>query len=401
MNIKTLKETARAYALKNALAYGGKANQGAVVSGLFAEGLKKEDMGKFGKEISEVVKAVNGLSLEDQKKEFEKLKGKVSEREVREGLPELPDVGKKGVVMRFAPSASGATHIGHARTAALSFLYVQKYGGKFYIRIEDTNPENSVKEAYKMIKSEMNWLFRKQVEFVIQSERMELYYKYAEKLLKNNHAYVCTCSGDDFRNLAKAKQNCPCRDLNAKENLERWESMFDDFKAGEVVLRFRSDMKHPNPAMRDFPLARINEAEHVLQKKKYRVWPLMNLSVAVDDYEMGMTHIIRGKDHRDNAKRQELIYEALGWKKKLPWTGFIGRYKFSDLELSTTKTRQGIESGKYSGWDDPQLVTIASLKKKYKPETIWKFTEHTGMSEVDKTLDKKEFYKLLDGFEKA
>ena len=101
------------------------------------------------------------------------------------------------------------------------------------------------------------------------------------------------------------RKACNCRSLSVKENLERWKKMLDKkgYKTGEVVLRFKSSMQDSNPAMRDFPLARINETPHPLQKKKYRVWPLMNLAVTVDDIELKMTHVIRGKDHKDNAKR--------------------------------------------------------------------------------------------------
>lgn len=388
----------KAYSLKNAISHSGKAQQGAVVASLFHEGLKKEDMKKYGKKISEIVKEVNKLSLNKQKKEFEKLNESVSSRKVREGLPELPGVRKGKIVMRFAPSASGGFHVGHAMTGSLSYLFVKKYGGKFYVRIEDTNPENIYKPAYKMIKDESKWLFERKAKIIIQSERMNLYYKYAEKLIKKKSAYVCTCSGDKFREFVKERKNCPCRNLNVKENLERWKKMLKFFKEGEVVLRFKSDMKHNNPAMRDFPLARVNLTPHVLQKKKYRVWPLMNLAVAIDDIEMKMTHVIRAKDHRDNAKRQEMIFKVL--KKKFPWTGFLGRFKFKDMELSASKITAGIKSGKYSGWSDSKLPTIAALKKKYKPEAFWKFAERIGLSENDKVIDKKEFFTLLDSFNK-
>jgi glutamyl-tRNA synthetase len=151
--------------------------------------------------------------------------------------------------------------------------------------------------------------------------------------------------------------------------------------------------------MRDFPLARINLIKHPRQDKKYRVWPLMNLSVSVDDMEMGLTHIIRGKDHRDNAMRQKLIFEVFG--KEYPWEAYLGRYHFKDLKLSTSKFRKEIEDGKYSGWDDPKLPTIQSLKKRgYKPEAFWKMAEHIGLSEVDKTLEAKDFFRLLDEFNK-
>jgi len=170
------------------------------------------------------------------------------------------------------------------------------------------------------------------------------------------------------------------------------------FKGGEAVLRFKSGMKDKNPAMRDFPLARINLTKHPRQGNKYRVWPLMNLAVSVDDIEMKMTHIIRAKDHRDNSERQRMIYKVLG--KKFPWTAFLGKIKFKDLELSTTKIRKEIENGNYSGWNDPALPTIASLKKRYKPGAFWKFAEHIGLSETDKVMDKEEFFKLLDAFNK-
>ena len=158
-------------------------------------------------------------------------------------------------------------------------------------------------------------------------------------------------------------------------------------------------MKDRNPAMRDFPLARINLTEHARQGKKYRVWPLMNLAVAVDDIEDKMTHIIRAKDHRDNAERQKKIYIALGKEKQIPWTAFLGRYHFKDMELSTTKMRQAIEKKQYKGLDDLRLPTIASLKKQgYKPSAFWKFAEQVGLSESDKVLDKKEYFNLLNAF---
>jgi len=401
MDKKEIEKKTEAYALKNALSHKGKATQKSVISALFNEGLKKDELKKYLKKIFNVISKINSLSGREQEKKFEKLRGEISERKIREGLKELPNVNKQGVIMRFAPSASGPMHIGHAMTACLSFLYVKKYGGKFYIRIEDTNPGNIYKPAYKMLEKESKWLFGKSIKIMIQSSRLEIYYKYVERLLRKKAAYICTCSVENFKKFVSAKKNCPCRELNAKENLERWRKMLDKkgFNEGEAVLRFKSDMKHKNPAMRDFPLARINTKEHALQGKKYRVWPLMNLAVTVDDIETKMTHIIRGKDHRDNAQRQKMIFKIL--EKKFPWTGFLGRIKFKDMELSTTKIRQEIEKGKYSGWDDERLATIDSLKKQgYKPEAFWKFSEQVGLSESDKVIDKKEYFKLLDAFNK-
>ncbi|MBU1252204.1 MAG: hypothetical protein KJ905_03400 [Nanoarchaeota archaeon] len=403
--MKDFEKKARAYALKNAIAYDGVAKAGSVISALFNEGLEKNEVGKYSEKISKIVNEINSLSQEEQESEFKKSEKLVHEREGREGLPELPGAKKGKVIMRFAPSPSGPMHVGHALTASLSFLLVREYGGKFYVRIEDTNPDNIYPPAYKMLEDESKWLFDNDFIFVIQSDRMKLYYDYAEKLIKKESAYVCTCSSEEFKKFSEGMKDCPCRKLNVKENSSRWEKMLDKkgFDEGGAVLRFKTSggMKDKNPAMRDFPLARINLTKHPKQGNKYRVWPLMNLAVAVDDIEMKMTHIVRAKDHRDNAERQKRIYKALGLEKKTPWTAFLGKINFKDMELSTTKIREDIEKKKYLGWDDPKLPTIASLKKRgYKPSAFWKFAEKIGFSEADKVIDKEEFFKLLDAFNK-
>ncbi len=399
--MKIPEKTIRAYALKNAIHYGGKANQGAVISALFNEGLKKEEVKEHIKKISEIVKQINSLSLEEQEKEFEKLKKEVSEREHREGLSELPNVPKAGVVMRFRPAPSGPMHVGHIISNMINSLYVKKYGGKFYVVIDDTNPEETLAESYKNLKEDCGWIFGNVSEYFNASDRMKIYYEYAEKLIKRNSAYVCVCSQEEFKKFADEKKDCPCRKNSEKENLDKWEKMLDSkgYKEGEAVLRFKSNMQDSNPAMRDFPLARINLHKHPLQKNKYRVWPLMNLSVTADDIELKVTHIIRGKDHADNAKRQEMIYKSLGLEKKFPWTFFMGKIKFTDIILSKRKLNLAIKEGKYSGAEDARLPTVASLRKRgYKPEAFAKFAEQRGLTDVDKVISQKDFFEVINGF---
>ena len=399
--MKIPEKTIRAYALKNAIHYNGKANQGAVISALFSEGMKKEEVKDYTKKISEIIKEINLFSIGKQEEEFEKLKKEVSEREHREGLSELPNVPKTGVAMRFRPAPSGPLHIGHIISNMINSLYVKKYGRKFYVVIDDTNPEETLPETYKNIKDDCDWIFGNVYEYFNASDRMEIYYKYAEKLINKNAAYVCVCSQEEFKKFAEQKKECPCRKNSIKKNLEKWKMMLDKngFAEGEAVLRFKSNMQDPNPAMRDFPLARINLHKHPLQKNKYRVWPLMNLSVTADDIEMKITHIIRGKDHADNAKRQEMIYKVLGKEKEFPWTFFMGKIKFTDITLSKRKLSAAIKEGKYSGAEDVRLPTIVSLKKRgYKPESFAKFAEQRGLTDVDKVISQKDFFKVIDGF---
>ncbi len=401
-------ETIKAYALKNAVEHEGKAQAGSVLSPLFAEGLEKDGIKEIMPKINLAVKEVNSMKLEEQKIELERLEKLLSHRDVRDPseLPELPSVDKKtGVIMRFRPAPSGPMHIGHIISNMINSLYVKKYGGKFYVIIDDTNPEETLAEAYKNLREDCNWIFGNIYQYLNASDRIEIYYKYALTLINKNFAYVCTCSQEKFKKYSESQKNCPCRDIRIEENMKRWKKMLDKngFKEGEAVLRFKTEegMKHSNPAMRDFPLARINLKKHPKQGNKYRVWPLMNLSVSVDDIELKVTHVIRGKDHRDNSERQKMIYTALRKEKDFPWTFFMGRIKFTDLILSKRKITAAIKEGKYEGAEDARLPTVASLRKRgYKQEAFAKFATQRGLTEVDKVLSQKDVFDVLDRLNK-
>jgi len=399
MAIKVNEKKILAYALKNAIEHEGKAIAGSVLSPLFNEGLEKNKVKEVMPIINKILKQVNSIPIEEQKEEFEKLEKLVSHREVREGLPELNDVPKSGVITRFAPSPSGPMHIGHAATGILSSLYVKKYGGKFYLRIEDTNPENIDVDAYKMLPEESDWLFGNVAAIIIQSDRIKKYYDFAEKLIEKNAAYVCDCDPEKFKKLLEQSKSCPCRNIPSAETMKRWKKMLDKkgYKEGQAVLRFKSDLNDPNPALRDFPLARIKEEKHPRQGKKYRVWPLMNLCVTLDDMEFGITHAIRAKDHMDNAKRQAMIFKI--FNKKIPNTYFLGRYNFTDLEISCTKTKEKINQGKFSGWDDIRLPFIAALRKRgFQAEAFAMMAEKRGISDVDKVLSQEDYFQELNMF---
>ncbi len=401
--MEDFKEKIWGYVLKNSLSHDGIPSAGSVISALFNEGMKKQEIPELMPQINKIINEVKSKDIEWQKIEFKKFESKVSEREIHEGLSELPNVLKTGVVMRFRPAPSGPLHIGHIISNMINSLYVKKYGGKFYIIIDDTNPEETLSEAYKNIKENCDWIFGNVYEYLNASDRMKIYYEYAEKLINKNSAYVCVCSQEEFKKFAEQKKECSCRKNSIKDNLEKWEKMLNKngFSEGEAVLRFKSNMQNPNPAMRDFPLARINLHEHPLQKNKYRVWPLMNLSVATDDIELKITHIVRGKDHADNAKRQEMIYKVLGLEKKFPWTFFMGKIKFTDIVLSKRKLNVAIKEGKYSGAEDVRLPTIVSLKKRgYKPEAFSKFAEQRGLTDVDKVISQEDFFEVIDTFSK-
>ncbi len=394
-----LKEAILKYALQNALKFNGRANIGAVIGKLISEEPKlKKDMKKISEEVKKIVAKVNKMKKSGQEKEFKKYKGKikVKKKKERHGLPALKKAVKGKIVMRFSPSPSGPMHLGHAITILPSSEYCRKYKGKLILRIEDTNPENIYKPAYKMLEEDGQWVTKNNISKVsIQSDNLGYYYDYAEKLVDMGKAYVCTCPSDKFRKMVFEKKACPCRNLPVKKQQERYKKMFSEYGQGEAVLRMKTDLNDKNPAMRDWPIMRINEHLHPRQKDKFRVWPLMNLAVFVDDIRAGMTHIIRGKDHMDNAKRQEQLYKI--FKKPVPETMFIGRINFTDLKMSASRTRKKIEYGEYEGWDDIRIPFLRALKRRgYTPDAFIKYSLSLGLSETDKTVTKEEFFKALD-----
>ncbi|MBI5391739.1 glutamate--tRNA ligase [Candidatus Woesearchaeota archaeon] len=392
------------YALANAVKYHGKPNQGAVLGKMLSEYPPlKQDMKALGKAVFEIVSKVGRISVEAQRKELEKLAPALLEEKHEEQkieVPALKNAVSGKVVMRLAPSPSGPLHIGHAYVLALNSELAKKYHGKLLLRLEDTNPENLDPQAYTMIPEDANWLTGKNVQEVfIQSERLPLYYEHAEKIIKMGNAYICTCDSEEFHTLLIAGKACPCRELSAAEHLSRWKKMFNEYKPGDAVMRIKTDLQHPNPAMRDWPAFRINESPHPHMDRKYKVWPLMNFAVAVDDHLLGITHTVRGKDHMDNEKRQKYLFDYFGWKP--PTHAYVGRINFEGFDLSTTQTRKKIENKEYLSWDDIRLPFLRAFKRRgYQPEAFVQFALGMGLHESDKTVSQEEFYKLLNHYNK-
>ncbi len=406
MNTK-IERTIRNFALQNAIRYNGKANPGNVISkvlGEFSDIAKdKKEMPILIERVKGIVNEINGLNIEQQTKELEHHAPDLLEKKVeKKELKPLHDAMQGRVVMRFEPSPSGPLHIGHAYALMLNYAYCKEYAGKLILRIADTNPENIDPQAYELIPDDFKWLCPDVPhEIHVQSDRMETYYLYALRLIEQGHAYICTCSSESFAELKVQTEACPCRNLSIKENEHRWKKMFDPdgFKEGEAAVRLKTDIHHKNPAMRDFPILRINENPHARQGKKYRVWPLMNLAVAIDDHEMSMTHVLRGKDHYDNTQRQKYIFDYFKWK--MPEYIHLGRINFAGLRLSTSETRRAIEKGEYTGWTDVRIPFLRALRRRgYQPEAFKKYALSVGATMVDKTVDAGEFFKSINAFNK-
>ena len=376
----------RKYALQNAVQYDGKATLGSVLGKVMAE---NPELRPKAKEVSSAAKGVidevNRMSPEAQKTALTSLAPEllVKESKPREmGLPDLKNV-KGEVRMRMAPNPSGPLHLGHSRMAVLNDEYVKRYGGICYNRFEDTDPARIDPAGYDSIPADFEWLGVKIHKTIIQSDRFEIYYDIARKLLDMGKAYVCTCKPDDWRDLKNHKKACPHREQPVEEQLLRWDKMFDgSYKIEEASVMVKTDLNHPNPAIRDFVALRIDDTPHPRTGTKYRVYPLMNLAVAVDDHLLDLTHVLRGKDHLNNTYRQEYLFGYMGWK--VPEYIHYGRVSIEDAQLSTSKMAKGIKEGLYTGWDDPQLGTLGAMRRRgIRPEAIRRYWTEVGIKEVD------------------
>lgn len=383
------------YALLNAVKHKGRAQSGAVVGVVMGS---HPELRKDSKEIvgltSKIIEEVNSLSLDEQKLELEKLGVQETQKKKKQekgGLADLPNVDGK-VVLRFAPNPSGPLHIGHARAAILNQEYMNRYGGKLILRVEDTDPRRVDPDAYQMIPEDLKWLGVQWQEEYIQSDRIEIYHEYARKLIELGEAYMCTCPGEEFKKLKDASQACSCRDMSIGDNLERWEGM-PEMAEGTAVLRVKTDLEHKNPAIRDWVAMRIVDAEHPRIGTKFRVYPMMNFAVAVDDHLLGVTHVLRGKDHLANSEKQKYLYNHFGWD--VPEFIHYGRLKMEDIALSTSKARAGIEDGLYTGWDDPRLGTIRAIARRgIMQEAIRELMLEIGVKIADSTVSWKKIYGL-------
>lgn len=391
-----------AYALDNAILH-EKAMVSAVLPKLFQHGLEKERIKDIMPEINRVVNEINSFSPDVKAKLFEEYSKYIKEKkEDVKGLKDLPGVvsGKKGqkMIFRLAPFPSGGLHIGNTKTYLLNALYAEKYKAKTFLVIDDTigSEEKAITpDAYKLIPDAFRWL---KVEFkkptIYKSDRLKIYYKYAEELLKKGNAYVCGCSQEELRKNRVEMRECSCREFPVKIQMERWTIMFRS-NPRQYVLRLKTNMQHPNPAFRDRVLCRISTRRHPRVGNKYRVWPMLEFSWAIDDHLLGITHIIRGKELMIEGEMQKYIWDIFGWKH--PELIYVGLVKLSGVEgkLSKSKAQKEVKSGEYSGWDDPRTWSVQSLRRRgFLPETIREFVEEIGLNQNDISVPIDSLYAI-------
>ncbi|MGI0148851.1 MAG: glutamate--tRNA ligase [Thermoplasmata archaeon] len=402
-------DSARKFALQNAVLHGGKAEANAVLGKLLAEdpGLRARAR-EAAAHVERVVADVNRLSLDAQRAELAAIAPELLEKTPTEAgpreLPPLPDAVDGAVVLRLAPYPSGPLHIGNARAFVLNDAYTKKYHGRLLLVFDDTigsEEKPLLPEAFDQVREGLDWAGVEYQEVLYKSDRIPLHYEWAEKLLATGEAYVCECDSDTLRKNREAMRACVHRTQDADETIAMWKAMLaGEYGEGEAVVRLKTDMAHPNPAFRDRVLFRIAEREHPRVGTRHRVWPMLEFSWAVDDALLAITHVLRGKDLVMEDLMETRIWDVLGIDRRPRFVHF-GILRFKDLELSKSRYRREIAEGRLSGIDDPRTWSLQSLRRRgIRPAALREFVLSFGLSLNDIEVPVDTLYaenrKLID-----
>ena len=371
-----IERAAETAALFNALKHDSDAQVGAIMGPLMGE---NPDFRPYGDEIpgivAPVIEDVNERSAAEQRERLEELAPQrveeldADDEEEDRPLPDLPGADSYGEIrMRLAPNPNGPWHLGSARMPAVIGTYKQMYDGWMLCRFDDTDPETKRPDldAYDEIRSSIGYLGFEPDEVVKASDRVETYYRHARRLIDEGGAYTCSCDAASFSELKNDGKPCPHREKDRETTHAEFEAMVDgEYDAGEMVLRVRTDIEHKNPALRDWVAFRMVDTPHPRpEAEDYRCWPMLDFQSGIDDHEFGITHIVRGIDLQDSAKRQGFVYDYFGWEypEVLHW-GHVQLDAY-DVELSTSTIKELVAEGSLDGWDDPRAPTVASLRRR-------------------------------------
>jgi glutamyl-tRNA synthetase len=370
-----IEEAAETNALLNAVKHDSEAQVGAIMGPLMGENPEFREHGdEIPGIIGPVVSRVNEMSNEERRERIaelapERLDEIESEDEGDDHpLPDLPNAEDDDVRMRVAPNPNGPWHIGHARMAAVIGTYKERYDGEFVCRFDDTDPETKRPDldAYDDILDAIDYLGFEPDDVVKASDRVDIYYDHARELIDLGGAYTCSCPQGEFSDLKNDGKSCPHREKDVATVSEEFEAMVDgEYESGEMVLRVRTDITHKNPALRDFVAFRIIDTPHPREEAAdYRCWPMLDFQSGIDDHLLGITHIIRGIDLQDSAKRQQFVYDYFDWEypEVVHW-GHVQVDEY-DVKMSTSTIAELIEASELDGWDDPRAPTVASLRRR-------------------------------------
>ena len=297
------------------------------------------------------------------------------------------------VQTRFPPEPNGYLHIGHAKSILLNYGLAQKYGGKFNLRFDDTNPTKEKTEFVESIMDDVKWLgadFEDRLFFA--SNYFDQMYECAVFLIKKGKAFVCDLTADQIReyrgDFTTPGKESPYRNRSVEENLALFEEMKEGkYQDGEKVLRAKIDMASPNINMRDPVIYRVARMSHHNTGDKWRIYPMYDFAHPIEDAIEHITHSICTLEFEDHRPLYDWVVKECEFENPPRQIEFAKLY-LTNVITGKRYIKKLVEDNIVDGWDDPRLVSIAALRRRgYTPEAIKMFVEMVGVSKANSSVD--------------
>ncbi len=326
------------------------------------------------------MKLANGIDLDNI----------TPENELEEEIIADFKAGKtKEVITRCPPEPSGYWHIAHAKAWTIDFETAKKFGGKTYLRMDDTNPLKEEGEFSDSYMQDLAWLGYKPDKLIFASEAyFDDIYKIAEQMIMEGKAYVCELTADEVSatrgTLTEPGKESPYRNRTPEENLRLFRDMRDGkFEDGKATLRAKIDMAHPNMNMRDPVMYRVLRAKHYKLGNKWCIYPMYDFAHPLEDALEGVTYSLCSKEFLDHRPLYDWFIEN-GWKKPFaPKQREFSRLTIENVIIGKRYLKQLVNEGYVNGWDDPRFPTLVGVRRRgYTAKAIKDFVKSVGWGNV-------------------
>lgn len=297
------------------------------------------------------------------------------------------------VQTRFPPEPNGYLHIGHAKSILLNYGLAKKYGGKFNLRFDDTNPTKEKTEFVESIMEDVKWLgadFEDRLFFA--SNYFEKMYECAVFLIKKGKAFVCDLSAEEIReyrgDFKTPGKESPYRNRSVEENLKLFEEMKEGrYQDGEKVLRAKIDMASPNINMRDPVIYRVARMSHHNTGDTWCIYPMYDFAHPIEDAIENITHSICTLEFEDHRPLYDWVVKECEFENPPRQIEFAKLY-LTNVVTGKRYIKKLVEDQIVDGWDDPRLVSIAALRRRgYTPESLRMFVDMVGVSKANSSVD--------------
>jgi glutaminyl-tRNA synthetase len=297
------------------------------------------------------------------------------------------------IITRFPPEPNGYLHIGHAKSICLNFGIAQEFGGVCNLRFDDTNPLKEDVEYVDSIQEDIRWLgFDWGDNLFYASDYFEQLYEFAERLIRDDKAYVDSLSADEMRTyrgtLTEPGKPSPYRERPAAESLDLFRRMrAGEFPDGAHVLRARIDMASPNLNMRDPVLYRIRRATHHRTGDAWCIYPMYDFAHPLSDAIEGVTHSICTLEFEDHRPLYDWLIEHCR-PAAVPHQYEFARLNLNYTVMSKRRLLELVDGGHVTGWDDPRMPTLSGMRRRGVPaEAIRAFCAAVGVAKRNSTVD--------------